>query len=647
MAARTAARPTRAPRKPPLGPPPRKTFKLASSRRRAAVVIIAFAFVLSLFASRLVELQVVRGDELAQSALNQRLVKEQIPATRGTIADVNGRPLAVSVEIRDITVDQTLVNDATETATVLGPMLGMPAEDLEPLLTGERRFTYLKKSTEPQVWRDIQAWRAEPDNNSEILQGIFSERRTVREYPNGNLAANVIGFTNAAGVGAVGLEHGLNQELAGTSGSVSYEEAANGAVIPTSEVNLDSPEPGSDVRLTLDADIQATAQNAITRKVNESGSDFGMVVALEVGTGRILAMATGPSFDPSRPDKVEPDDWTNRPATWAMEPGSTAKLMTMAAVLNENAMKPRSRIVVPVSLPRGGKAFKDSSPHGVLQLTLAGVLAKSSNMGTILASEEIGGRKLYKYLKKFGVGEPSGLQFPGEANGYVPKPKDWSPTTFPTLAFGQGLSLTAIQIANMFATIGNDGVYVPPRVIDSFKNSDGTISTPDKGDERRVISTETARTMQKMLQTVTQEGGTGANVKVPGYLLGGKTGTADRYDEDRGNYSGFTASFVGMAPADKPEIVVGAWLDNPRGMHYGGVLGGPIVAEVMTASLAKLGIPPTGGKASNYPINWEKKVVVDDKSVEGDEETATGNDRTTKSDDEATDGADKTVSSDD
>ena len=619
MSTRTAPRPAQAPRKPSVGPPPRKAFKLASSPRRVGVLIIAFAFIVSLFAARLVELQVVRGDELAQSALNQRLVKEQIPATRGTISDVNGRPLAVSVEIRDITADQTLVINAAETAAVLGPMIGMPAEELEPLLSGERRFNYLKKSTKPQVWRDIQAWRADPDNDAEVLQGIFSERRTIREYPNGELAANVVGFTNAEGAGAVGLEQGLDQELAGSSGSVSYDEAANGAEIPTSDVNVVKPEPGSDVKLTIDADIQATAQRAITKKVKESGSDFGMVVALEVGTGRILAMATGPSFDPARPDKVDPDDWTNRPATWAMEPGSTAKLMTMSAVLNEKAMKPRSKIVVPVRLPRGGKSFKDSSEHGVLQLTLAGVLAKSSNMGTILAAEEIGGKKLYKYLKDFGVGEPSGLQFPGESNGYVPNRADWSQTSFPTLAFGQGMSLTALQIANTVATIGNDGVRTTPRIIDSFTNPDGTISTPGEGEERRVISPKTARTMQRMMESVMQEGGTGANVKVPGYRIGGKTGTADRYDEKRGGYSGFTASFVGMAPIENPEIVVGAWLDNPKGMHYGSVLAGPVVAEVMSTALAKKGIPPTGGKPAYYPISWDESAKSEDKTVSSDD----------------------------
>lgn len=238
-----------------------------------------------------------------------------------------------------------------------------------------------------------------------------------------------------------------------------------------------------------------------------------------------------------------------------------------------------------------------------MNLTLAGVLAESSNIGTILAAEKIGGKKLYKYLKAFGVGESAGTQFPGEQTGYIPAPKDWSDTSFPTLAFGQGMSLTALQIANIVATIGNDGVRVEPRLIDSYRSADGSVSADPVGEGERVISRKTARTMQRMMQLVTQEGGTAADVKVPGYVLGGKTGTAQRYDEDCGCYSGYTASFVGMAPADKPEIVVGAWLDRPGGSIYGGEVAGPVVQEVFAAALAAKGIPPTGGKPAKIPLD--------------------------------------------
>ena len=605
MTTQTPPRPGMTGTRPPMGPPPRKPFKLADSRRRVQVILVLFAFILTLFASRLVELQVIKGDELAESAVNQRRVSEKIPATRGSIMDVNGRPLAVSVEVRDITADQTLVEDPAQTAAVLGPIIDMEPAELQPLLEGERRFIYLTKATKPQVWRDIKAWQAAEGNDATVLQGIFSERRTVREYPNGELAANVIGFTNSEGEGAVGLESGLNSELAGTAGSVSYEKAASGTEIPTSDVVQVSPVPGSDVRLTLDSDLQWTAQEAISKQVEASGSDFGMVVALEVGTGRVLAMATGPSYDPANPDEVTAEDWQNRPVTWAMEPGSTAKVMSIAGVLEEGALKARSSVVVPSGLVRGGKAFKDSHEHGILNLTLAGVLGKSSNIGTILAAEEIGDQKLYDYLRAFGVGKSSGLEFPGAQTGYIPKMDEWSDTTFPTLAFGQGMSLTALQIANVLATIGNGGVRVEPRIIDSFRNPDGTLQANAPGTEERVISEKTANTMQRIMQLVTQEGGTAADVKVPGYLVSGKTGTAQRYDETCGCYSGYTASFVGMAPADAPEIVVGAWLDHPQGSIYGGEIAGPVVSEVMSAALAGQGVAPTGGKPARIPFTTD------------------------------------------
>ncbi len=319
-------------------PPASKPFTLARSKRRVQLLVLGFAVILSLFAARLVELQALRAPELATAALQQRIVSQDIPAIRGEITDIKGTPLATSIEVRDITADQTLVEDPTETAAVLAPMLGMSASELEPMLSGDRRFTYVKKATDPQVWRDIQSWRAESDNDSVVLQGIFSERRTVRDYPNGKLASTIVGFTNSEGNGAVGLEAGLNDTLSGTAGTVTYEQSAGGTEIPTSDVQRVDPVSGTDVKLTIDADLQWAAQQAVGSRVRNSGSDFGMVVVLEVGTGRVLAMATAPSFDPLDPSESEPEDWTNKPVTWAMEPGSTSKLMTIAGVLEEGAL---------------------------------------------------------------------------------------------------------------------------------------------------------------------------------------------------------------------------------------------------------------------------------------------------------------------
>lgn len=601
----SAPAPPRPPRTAAPVPTGGKPFRLANSNRRVRMLVIIFAMVLSVFAARLVELQALRGPELAAAALDQRVVTQNIPATRGEITDVHGRPLATSIQVRDITADQTLVDHPDVTAAVLAPMLGMDPAQLQPLLTGTKRFVYVKKATDPKVWRDIQNWRADENNDATVLQGIFGERRTIRSYPNGTLASNIIGFTNSEGDGAVGLEAGLNGLLAGTPGSVTYEEAAGGTEIPTSDVVRQDSVPGTNVTLTIDSDLQWAAQQAVAAQVKASGSDFGVAVVREVSTGRILAIAQAPTFDPAKPDTVKPGLWSNRAVTWAMEPGSTAKLMSLSAVLNEGKAKPRSQFTVPGQIHRGDQWFRDSHEHGTLYLTLAGILAESSNIGTILATERIGGQSLYDYLKAFGVGEPTGMNLPGEQTGYIPEPADWSDTTFPTLAFGQGMSMTAMQITDVAATIANNGIPVVPRLIDSYEYPDGTIERTAPVQGERVISEETAKTMQQMMQMVVGEGGTAVNAQVPGYLVGGKTGTAQRYDEACGCYSGYSASFIAVAPADQPQIVVGAWFDNPRNGYYGGDIAAPVVQKILTQALATHNVPPTGGKAAHFPLTWQ------------------------------------------
>ena len=585
----------------PVRRKPRVRFALSGSRRRSSIALLAFLFVLSLFAGRLLELQGLRSSELAAAGLDQRLRTVVIPADRGVIADSQGRPLAQTVEVRDITADQTLVEDPAKTAAVLARILGVDQAQLQQDLTGEKRFVYLAKGVEPAKWRAIQDWRSDPDNDPVTLQAIFSERLTERHYPNGTLAANVIGFTNAEGAGATGLEYGLDQELAGTPGEVRAERGPDGSIIPGSEVFSVAPKTGTGVRLTIDSDLQWVAQNAIAQRVADSASDFGMVVAMEVGTGRILAMATVPTFDPNNPGASSPDDWRNRPVTNAFEPGSTIKVLTHAAVLNEGAATPTTPFVVPPGLPRGPHIFRDHTPHGTLQLTLAGVLAQSSNIGTILAAEKIGPDKLYSYLQAFGVGQPTGLQYPGETSGILPPLDTWGVLTFPSVAFGQGMALSALQITDVFATLANDGVRVEPKLIDAYVRPDGTVQTTAPSSTRPVVTASTAHQVMEMMERVVSKDGTAPGAAIPGFRVGGKTGTAERVDPACGCYRGYTASFVGVAPADDPKVVVGVWLDNPRGMHYGGVLGGPVFTEVMKASLAKLGVQPTGTPPSTIP----------------------------------------------
>lgn len=568
-------------------------LRLADPRKRGTILLIATGLILTVFAGRLVELQAVRGETLASEALGQRMRVLELPAQRGSILDNKGEPLAVTVEARNLTADQTMVTDPAGEAEQLAAILGVDADVLAARLTGDRRFVYLAKELTPETWDRISALR---------LPGIFSEETSRRIYPAGDLGANIVGFVGAEGTGLGGLEYAYEDTLTGTPGEMRYERGPSGGAIPTGAQSRTEAEPGMTIKLTIDRDIQFIAQEAIARQVRKARADSGTVVVMDPQTGDILALATAPTFDPNDPGSADAKDLGNRALTEVFEPGSTAKLMTLAAVVNEGKATPYSWFKIPPVLMRGGEDFNDHTPHGTLNLTLSGIMAKSSNIGTILAAERIGGRKLSKYLKKFGIGEKAGLGFPGEASGYVPPYDDWSPTSMPTIAFGQGFSVNAVQAANVFATIANDGVRLQPRLVDELIGADGAVQTPEVADPVRVVSPEAASQIRAMLESVVGPGGTAPNAAIPGYRVGGKTGTAQAFNADCGCYRGVVASFIGMAPVDAPELVVAVSINNPRVGRYGGQLGGPVFKRVMTYALQARQIPPTGAKASRLPL---------------------------------------------
>jgi cell division protein FtsI (penicillin-binding protein 3) len=277
--------------------------------------------------------------------------------------------------------------------------------------------------------------------------------------------------------------------------------------------------------------------------------------------------------------------------------------MTMAAVIEEKKANPLTRITVPPTLVTKYKTFHDDVAHGTWHLTLNGVLAKSSNIGTIIASRLIGGPKLYSYLKKFGIGDPTGLRFPGESDGRVPAPSTWSATSFGTIAFGQGLSLNAVQATSVYATIANDGVRVQPTLVAGVTAPDGTFQAAAAPTSTRVVSASTAAQVRTMLESVVTDG-TAPLAAIPGYRVAGKTGTANRIDDACGCYRGYTASFIGMAPADSPDVVVGVFIQNPRVGHFGGQLAAPVFKKVMTFALQHYRVPPTGTASPRLPITW-------------------------------------------
>ncbi len=570
-------------------------FRPGDPVRRLRAWQISLLVVLTIVAARVVDLQAIQGPSLAAAGDKARLRTVVLPAVRGQITDINGVPLATTVAAKNVTVDQTLVTDPAGEAAQLSSVLGGDASVYRSRMTGTRRFVYLAKGITPEVWSTVSALK---------LPGVFSEDASTRVYPAGSVAANVVGYVRADGHGGSGLEYGFDKELAGTPGSQTYQASAGGTEIPTADSSGVDPVAGMGVRLTIDRDIQWVAQDAIAKQVAAAKADSGTVVVMDPRTGQIYALATVPTFDPNKPASAAQSDISNRAVSDVFEPGSTSKIMTMSAVIEERKANPLTRIVVPPVLRTPYKTWHDDVPHGTLKLTLNGVLARSSNIGTILAAQKIGGPKLYSYLKKFGIGEPTGLHFPGESRGYVPPPAKWSATSFGTIAFGQGLSLTAVQAASVYATIANGGVRVSPTLVAGYTAPDGTYQPAAAPSSVRVVSPATATAVRSMLESVVSDDGTAPKAAISGYRVAGKTGTANRIDDTCGCYRGYTASFIGMAPADAPKLVVAVFLQNPRNGHFGGQLAAPVFKKVMSFSLEHLRIPPTGTVHPRIPVFW-------------------------------------------
>jgi len=570
---------------------------LESPRKRIRFTTIIFLIIMSLYVTRLVEIQIVRGPELAANAQNSRIQTLLLPANRGAFTDRNGTPIAITIVARNVTVDPKLITDPVGTAAALSPILGIPQDKIIESLTIDSRFSYVAKRITLETWKRV----------AELaIPGVFSEPTTNRAYPNGKLAASIVGYVGGEGTGLGGLEFGLNKQLSGEDGTLTVERV-NGREIPASERQSIDPVNGLSVRLTIDTDLQATLERSLQDQVIATGAEGGVAVIVEPGTGNILALATYPTFDPNTPFESSDYDKRNSAVTDVFEPGSTSKVMTVAAVIEEGGAGPETQFVVPNRLPRGGTSFKDYNEHGELRLTLAGVLAKSSNIGTILASETIGEKTFYKYLQKFGIGESTGMNFPGESAGSLPNIEDanqWSDTTFPTLAFGQGLSVNVVQAASVFATIANDGIRMKPRLISGYSNSQGTFEPTTLAEGQRVVSAKTAKTVREMLEGVVSEDGTARSLQIPGYRVAGKTGTANRYDQATGGYSGYTSSFIGMAPAEKPAFVMAVSVHNPKTSTYGSVVAGPVFKKVMTYALANNKVPPSISNPPKLPVEW-------------------------------------------
>ncbi|WP_116948413.1 penicillin-binding transpeptidase domain-containing protein [Jiangella endophytica] len=591
-----APRPPKPPKRPRSPRPPKqpRTVRLADPRKRLRVSLIGVCVVLSLFGGRLIQLQGIDASTYASVADRIGLKTVAVRADRGVIIDRDGEPLASTVEAYTVEVDQTQVTNPAAYALQLEGILGTDAAALQRDLTGTDRYVVIGRGVPGSVWRQVRALG---------LAGLTAAPAPARDYPAGIVAGNVVGFLGADGLGLTGLEQAMDETLAGVDGEATYQFSPGGIRIPNSSANhVTQPVAGTGLRLTLDGDVQWNTEQVLAEAVANAGAADGVAVVMDVDTQEIVALAATPAFDPSDPSKTEAADRGSAAVEDAYEPGSVFKPITMSAVVDQGLADHTTVFSVPDSIRRGGETIHDYYSHGEDQMTLAGVVAKSSNVGTVLAAETLDKDVYHDYLRRFGFGTAPDLGLPGETGGRLPSGDDFTDLTRDNVAFGQGISVSAVQMASAYATIASGGVRVDPRLIAATIGADGRETPVEPSAPERIISEETAAEVTTMMEAVMGEGGTGKPALVDGYRIAGKTGTAQRVDPDCGCYADYNSSFMGFAPADDPRYVVVVSLFDPKNGNSGSALAGPAFADIMRFALEQGGVAPTGTEAPQVPL---------------------------------------------
>ena len=593
-------------------------FGIARERIRWLTGIVCF--ILVLFGFRLIDIQAVQAQTYAQRASNEMSRTSIMPAPRGAITDIHGFEFARSVSALNVVVDQTLVKDPDKAAQIAAPILSMSIADVKNQITGTRRWYMVARNVTPARWNALNAAFAKYNQSlpreqmSKRIFGFFAERGYIREYPSGKAVASLVGFVRQSGVGASGIESSMNSIITGTDGKYMYANGY-GAQIPGSQQELITAKTGTSVRLTVDRDVQWVASQAILAAVKKSHALSGTVIVMDPKTGAILAHATAPTFDPNNTENVSLAAMKNPSVQDVYEPGSTGKVITLAAGIEEKKISPSTVFTVPYSLRVSNALFKDHEKHQTERLTTTGILAISSNTGAIQVGAKLSNNVLYDYLRKFGIGSNTGSGLAGESNGSLPEVSSWSGTTAPTVAFGQGYSVTAMQATSVFATIANNGIRVSPTVIAGTSDASGNFTPSAPREKVRAVSAETATKLRLMMESVVTANGTAPEAAIAGYRVAGKTGTAMRVDDKCHCYKGYTASFIGFAPADAPRYVISVTIQAPQGIHWGGTLGAPVFKQVMSFVLQSRHVPPTHTKAVPYPLNEAQLRLIQTKIV--------------------------------
>lgn len=557
------------------------------ARARIRIIGVFFAVFFLATSSRAFYLQVVKREQLEKMAERQHQRTVQLAPARGAIYDANNASLAISIEMESCFAEPRNIEDPRQCAAALAPILGMPQAQLQQKLTGSKGFVWLQRQLTPELVSRIKGLE---------LEGIGFVKESKRFYPNLDMAASVIGFTGLDPEGLEGVERKYNATILGSTGYMITERDALGRDISSKPNVVQGGSRGNSVTLTLDKNIQYMAEKELSKAVTDSGAKGGTAIVMEPESGKILAMANYPGFNPNVHQKYPASALRNRIVSDSFEPGSTFKVFLLAAAINEGIINARDTFDCEMgSFEIGGRTIHDT--HKYARISVSDILKYSSNIGAAKIGGKLGSERLYRYLKSFGFGERSGVDLPAETSGNLRDRKQWFAVDLANISFGQGVAASALQIATAVSVVANGGTLMKPYLVEKISDPEGNVLkqiTPQP--RQQVISPATAKTVASMMEGVTAEGGTGSNGAVDGYRVAGKTGTAQKVDPVTKGYSvdKRTASFVGFVPVDKPRLTILIVIDEPKTSPYGGVVAAPAFGKIAQQALCYLKVPPDG-----------------------------------------------------
>ncbi len=555
-------------------------------RIRIRLVGVCFLIAFSFIVVRAFQLQVLGQEEWRKRADRQHQKSVPLTPKRGTIYDRGGEEMALSIEVDSVYLEPARIDDPEKVVAVLAKNLSLSQKGLREKVRSKKSFLWVKRQISQA---DAETIRAAG------LAGVGFTKEHRRFYPNSELGAQVLGFTGIDPKGLEGLELKYDGEVQGDGGYLVVERDALGRGLGSGNLVVQGDKRGADLHLTLDKQVQYIAEKELAEGVTKAGAKGGSAVVMDPRTGRILAMANYPFYNPNAIGKYRPSHWRNRAVCDTYEPGSTLKVFLMAAALNEKLVTPNQIIDCEKGSYRvGGRTIHDHHPYG--RITAAEVIKVSSNIGSAKIGKALERERLYRYLTDFGFGRPTGIDLPGEASGLVRPPNAWFEVDLAAIAFGQGMTTTPLQLARATAAIANDGKLIDMPIVERIVNGGGEV-IEERAPEvvRQVVSPEVARQVREMMAQVVAEGGTGTLAAVPGFKVAGKTGTAQKVDPVTGGYSvdKRVASFIGMVPAEAPRLVVVVAIDEPEKQVYGGLVAAPVFSRITIQTLRQLKISPT------------------------------------------------------